>query len=77
MLDCHITRLQHDDLVMLAQHALSTLARQARCSAVLVLPFCRAASSTRRAMRASSRALITWYREPQRSGGGAGPTAAT
>ena len=54
---------QHDDLVICAQHAPSTLARQARCSAVLALPFCRAASSTRCAIRASSLGFITWCRE--------------
>ena len=60
---------QHDDLVICAQHAPSTLARQARCSAVLALPFCRAASSTRCAIRASSLGFITWCREPQPPGG--------
>ena len=60
---------QHDDLVIRAQHAPSTLARQARCSAVLALPFCRAASSTRCAIRASSLGFITWCREPQPPGG--------
>ena len=61
---------------MRAQHAPSTLARHARCSAVLALPFCRAASSTRCAIRASSLDFITWCREPQPPGGvGSGPTA--
>ncbi len=71
-----IVVFQHDDLVMRAQQALSTLARQARCSAVLALPFCRAASSTRCAIRASSLGFITWCREPQPPRGvGVGPTA--
>ena len=61
----HMYLIQHDDLVICAQHAPSTLARQARCSAVLALPFCRAASSTRCAIRASSLGFITWCREPQ------------
>jgi hypothetical protein len=43
---------------------------------VLALPFCRATSSTRCAIRASSLGLITWCREPQPPGGvGSGQTA--
>ena len=73
-LECFM--LQHVDPVMRAQHAPPTLARQARCSAVLALPFCRATSSTRCAIRASSLGLITWCREPQPPGGvGSGQTA--